>query len=348
MPVKIAIVGCGAIGQRRHIPECVANPDSRLTALVDPVPGRATELARKWGGEPFIDYRQMLKHADVDAVVVCGPNALHAAQTIDALKAGKHVLCEKPMATTRRDALAMIAAAKKAKRFLMIGQNQRLMPAHRKAKEILDSGRLGKPLTFRSSFKHPGPEGWSVDAAKSWFFKKDAAVMGVTGDLGVHKADLMRWLLGQEFVEVSAQIGTLDKRGPDGKLIPLDDNALLILKTQKGLLGSIEVSWTNYGAEDNATIVYCQKGVLYMGTDPQYGVIVRYGDGQEERYRLGDMATNTRQVASGVMDAFVKSLLDKRKPEIDGMEGYQSLDVILTAMEAGASGKVRRIGKQGK
>src|SRR5947209_17773538 len=128
MPVKYGIIGCGAIAQRRHIPECVANPESKLAALADPVKERVDELAAKYGAKAYTDYKEMLRDPGIDAVVVCGPNALHAQQSIDALSAGKHVLCEKPMATTREDAKAMLAAAKKNKKFLMIGLNQRLMP----------------------------------------------------------------------------------------------------------------------------------------------------------------------------------------------------------------------------
>jgi predicted dehydrogenase len=345
MPVKYGIIGCGSIARHRHIPEAAANPDSRIVAVCDPVPGRAAEVAAKYDTKAFTDHKEMLATADIDAVVVCGPNSLHAPQSISAMEAGKHVLVEKPMATTRAEAKAMIAAAKKAKKFLMVGQNQRLMPAHQKAKEILDSGCLGKVLTFRTSFKHRGPDGWSIDGAKSWFFQKEAAVMGVTGDLGVHKADLMRWLLGQEFTQVSAIISTLDKRTPDGKLLQLDDNAFLLLKTTGGITGSVEISWTNYGMEDNMTVVYCQKGVLYLGTDREYGVIVQYRNGNKDLHKVGAMATNTKQVTSGVIDAFTASILKNRRPKIDGMEGYRSLDVILTAMEAAAAGQTLKIAK---
>src|SRR5207248_4775346 len=136
--------------------------DSRVAALADPVKERVDELAKKYKATAFADYKEMLKSPEVDAIVVAGPNSLHAQQSIEALNAGKHVLCEKPMATTREDAQAMIKAAEKNKKFLMIGLNQRLMPPHVRAKEILSSGRLGKPLAFRTAFQHPGPEGWSV------------------------------------------------------------------------------------------------------------------------------------------------------------------------------------------
>jgi predicted dehydrogenase len=344
MAVRYGIIGCGAIAQRRHIPECVANPQSKLVALADPVAGRAEELAAKYGAKAYTDYTKMLADKDIDAVIVAGPNSLHAAQSIEALAAGKHVLCEKPMATTREDAKAMLEASKKQGKFLMIGLNQRLMPPHVKAKKILQSGDLGNVLAFRTAFKHPGPEGWSVDAGKSWFFNKGKAFMGVTGDLGVHKADLLRWLLGQEFVEVSGFVSTLDKRDDEGKLIDLDDNALLTLKTDKGVIGSMILSWTNYGPEENYTVIYCQKGVLSLGTDPQYGVIVDYRNGERELHKVGEMSTNIKQVASGIIDAFTRSIATQTPPAIDGMEGYRSLDVILTAMEAAKTGKTMRIG----
>ena len=344
MPVKYGVIGCGAIAQRRHIPECVANPESKLVAVADPVKERVDEVAAKYEAKAYTDYKEMLKDSTIDAIVVAGPNSLHAQQSIDALNAGKHVLCEKPMATTREDAKAMLEAAKKNKKYLMIGLNQRLMPAHMKAKKILQSGVLGNVLAFRTAFQHPGPEGWSVDAGKSWFFKKGQAFMGVTGDLGVHKADLLRWLLGQEFTEVGGFISTLDKRDPDGNLIDLDDNAYLKLKTSSGIIGSMILSWTNYGPEENYTVLFCEKGVLSLGTDGQFGVIVDYRNGERELHKVGQMATNTKQVASGIIDSFTKCIASNTPPEIDGMEGYKSLDIILTAMDAAKEGRTMKIG----
>jgi UDP-N-acetylglucosamine 3-dehydrogenase len=166
----------------------------------------------------------------------------------------------------------------------------------------------------------------------------------VTGDLGVHKADLLRWLLGQEFAEVCGILSTLDKRDPNGKLIDLDDNAYLTLKTTGGIIGSMILSWTNYGAEENYTVIFCQNGVLSIGTDPTWGVIVDYRNGERELHKVGEMSTNTKQVASGIIDSFTQAIANNKPPEIDGMEGYKSLDIILTAMEAAKSGKTMRIG----
>ena len=102
--------------------------------------------------------------------------------------------------------------------------------------------------------------------------------------------------------------------------------------------------WTNYGAEENYTVLLCQNGVLSLGIDPSYGVIVDYRNGERELHKVGEMSTNTKQVSSGIIDALTKSILSKTPPEIDGVEGYKSLDIILTAMEAAKEGKAKKIG----
>jgi len=343
MPVKYGIMGCGAIGQRRHIPEVAADPRAKVVALCDINKARVQQIADKYNAQAYTDHRQMLKEADIDAVIIGTPNYLHAPQSLDAFRAGKHVLVEKPMACTRAQAKAMINAAKKAGKFLMVGQNQRLMPPHAKAKQILDSGVLGKVLNFRTAFKHSGPENWSVDGVKSWFFNPDQAVMGVTGDLGVHKADLMRWLLGEEFVEVAGFTATRDKKGADGRAIALDDNAYFSLRSASGVIGTMMISWTGYGGGDNSTCIYCKYGCLTLGGDPAWGVMVDYRNGNRERYAVGAMATNEKQTDSGVASMMTTAILENRKPEIDGWEGYRSLNVILTAMEAAKQGRTLKI-----
>ncbi|MEM6552121.1 MAG: Gfo/Idh/MocA family oxidoreductase [Planctomycetota bacterium] len=342
--VKYGVIGAGSISQHRHLPEIHENPDSVVAAIADPVKDRVQQISAKYNAQPFRDYKQMLELKEIDAVVVAGPNALHAPMTIDALKAGKHVLCEKPMAGTRAEAKKMIAAAKKARKYLMIGMNQRLMSPHAKAKEVLDQGKLGKVLTFETTFKHPGPDGWSVDGAGSWFFKRGPAVMGVCGDLGIHKADLMRFLLGEEITKVAGSVRTLHKKQPNGKPIPLDDNAFFTLETASGSLGTMTISWTNFGGfEDNGTTLYCANGVMRIARDDTYGVMVDYANGQKERHITGAVATNEAQVGSGIPAMMTDSIINRRKPEIDGDEGYKALNVILTAIEASKEGKAKTV-----
>lgn len=333
--VRVAVVGCGAIAIRRHIPEYAVNPNVEFVAFVDPVIERAQEQAEKYGAEAFASYEEMLSKIKPDAVSVCTPNYLHAPVTIAAANAGAHVLVEKPMASTDEEAAAMIEAASKNGVYLMVGHNQRLMPPHVKAKEILKNGSLGRVLTFRTSFGHPGPEGWSVDGKGSWFFRKPEAIMGAMGDLGVHKSDLIRYLLDDEVAQVTGFIGTLDKEGTD-----VDDNATCLLRMKSGAIGTLVASWTYYKGEDNSTVFWCENGVLKIGTDPKDQIIVELRNGTVERYNVGAISTNDKQETSGVVDAFINSIVTKTQPSISGEEGRKSLAVILAAFESQATGKV--------
>lgn len=336
--IKVAVFGCGAIAERRHIPEYAANEQVELVAFADPIIERAEKMAETYGGKGYASYEELLANEEVDAVSVCTPNYLHASMAIAAANAGKHVLVEKPMACTAEEGEQMIEAAKKNGVFLMVGHNQRLMPPHVKAKELLESGKLGKVLTFRTSFGHPGPEAWSVDGADSWFFRKEEAIMGAMGDLGVHKSDFIRYLLNDEVSEVAGFISTLHKEGTE-----VDDNATCILRMKSGAVGTLVASWTQYKGGDNSTVLWCENGVMKIGTVEGDEVIVELTNGTVETYKVGAMATNEKQVPSGVIDAFVESILTNTPPSISGEEGLKSLNVILAAFESQKTGQIIKL-----
>jgi predicted dehydrogenase len=154
----------------------------------------------------------------------------------------------------------------------------------------------------------------------------------------------MRYLLGEEITEVTGFYATMHKTNHKNQLIATDDNAYLTCKTASGVLGSIIVTWTNYGEpEANYTCIYGSKGVMMISADPVWSVIVRRPGGEEQRFKIGQMSTNEKQVSSGVSDAFTASILKGQKPAIDGLEGYKSLNVILTAMDAAAQKKSLKI-----
>ena len=142
MPVKYGVIGCGAIAQRRHIPECLANPDSVLIAIADANQVRCDELGQKYGVKSFCDHKELLAIKEVDAVIVSGPNAMHAPQTIDALNAGKHVLCEKPFTLGAESAHRMVSAARCAGRVLTMASKFRFVPDVIKAKSLIEDGDI--------------------------------------------------------------------------------------------------------------------------------------------------------------------------------------------------------------
>ena len=317
--IKIGILGCGKIAQVRHIPEYAANPDCQLVGFYNPTKSRAEDMAAKYGGLAYGTAEELLANPEIDAVSVCAANYAHAALSIQALKAGKHVLCEKPMATTLADCEAMVECAKKNGKFLMIGHNQRLAKAHMEAKRLIDAGLIGDIITFRTSFGHGGPETWSISPGKNvWFFDKKKAAMGVMADLGVHKTDLIQYLTGQRVVRTTARLVTLDKRGEDGELIGVDDNAVCIYEMSGGAFGTMTASWTYYGAEDNSTVLYGTKGIMRIYDDPAHSIVVKLADGQEQVYDVEQIQTNDNQTKSGVIDLWVDCLKNNRAPEISG------------------------------
>ncbi|MFE5323215.1 Gfo/Idh/MocA family protein [Paenibacillus sp. NPDC056579] len=336
--IKIGVIGCGAIARRRHLPEYAQLPNVDIVAVADVFAGRAEEMAAQYGAKAYTDYRELLRHEELDAVSVCTPNALHAPITIAALEAGKHALCEKPMAVSEAEARAMIAASERNGKLLMIGHNQRLMLPHQKAKQLLASGELGRVLTFRTSFGHGGPESWSIEGAGGWFFKKELAFIGAMGDLGVHKADLMRYLLGEEIIEVGAFVGTLHKPNTD-----VDDNAVCIVKTESGIIGTLAASWTYKAKEDNSTVFYCEHGILRLIEDSTYNVIVEKNNGEKVLHQIGKVATNEKQTESGIVREFAGHITANTKPAISGEEGMKSLKIILAALESAETGRMVRI-----
>ena len=161
--LHVGIIGCGAIARQRHAAEYKNNENTTIVGVFDVSRERAEAMANDFGGKVYDTAEALIADPAIDAVSVCVANAFHAAIAIDALNHGKHVLGEKPMAITLAECEAMYAAAIKNGKRLLIDHNQRLTPAHRKAKEIIASGELGRVISFAATFGHKGPEMWSAD-----------------------------------------------------------------------------------------------------------------------------------------------------------------------------------------
>ena len=338
--IKVGIVGCGSITQQRHAPEYHENARAEIGGFYDVNPQRATALCAAYGGKAYDTFEDMLADPTVQAISICSPNDTHCDRTVRALRAGKHVLCEKPMAQSLQESRIMTAAQKESGKVLMIGHNQRMVAAHQKARELLLSGAIGKVLFLQSNFKHAGPEHWSIDRTPStWFFSKQQAGFGVLGDLGAHKLDLIRFLTGKEIKTVFATMMTLDKQTPEGELISLEDNAVCQFFLDGGLPGIIHVSWTNYGYEDNSTFIYGKTGVMKIFSGYSDDIVLEMRDGSTAKYNVGAISTNAKQVRSGIIDEFIASILENRSPIVTGCDGHNTLAVIVSAMESYKQGR---------
>jgi len=266
----VGIIGSGGIAQGAHMPAFAALPDVEMLAVCD-VSKTARESAAEKFGVPnqFEDWAPMLAMDEIDIVSVCTPNTYHFQPTMDALKAGKHVLVEKPMAISVAEAKKMGAAAKKAGRKLMIGQTCRFNPQSKAMKDFMDSGAVGDVYYARAmALRRRGIPGWGA------FTSKELSVGGPVFDIGVHILDLTLWLMGfpqpvSVSGSVSAHIGT--RPGPqvagmgnwDPKKYGVEDFGVGYVRFKNGASLVLEASWALNIAEDVFSTMICgTKGGL--------------------------------------------------------------------------------------
>lgn len=329
MGIKVGIIGCGSITRYRHAPEYKANPYVDEIIFFDRNLERAKELAKEFGGRAVDKVEQLYTDPTIVAISDCSSNESHHIYSSNALLSGKHVLCEKPLAINTEYANKILEAQARSGKKLMIDHNQRFTKAHQKAKEIIGKKELGEVLTFQTTFGHKGPESWGVDKSNAtWFFKKERSHSGVAGDLGIHKIDLIHYLLDDEIEEVHSFYGALDKVDEKGQPIEVCDNVVCALKTKKGRIGTASFSWTYYGSEDNSTTIYCQKGIIKIYHHPENQLIIEMKDGGVVKYELEPIQTNDNQTNTGVIDTFIDSIIHDKEPMVTGKQALAALKVI--------------------
>ncbi|MDR2506294.1 MAG: Gfo/Idh/MocA family oxidoreductase [Oscillospiraceae bacterium] len=341
--MRVGIIGCGRITEFRHAPEYTENPDCEIVGCCDTNPERSQFIVNMFGGKAFAAPTELLAQK-LDAVSVCAANRDHARLAMEALRSGANVLCEKPMAVTLEECESMVRAAREMGKTLVVGHNQRLAAAHRKAREMIAQGVIGRPLSFRTTFGHSGPEIWT-GTRNPWFFDGSRSAFGALADLGAHKIDIVQYLLGEPIVEVTAYLPTLDKTYPDGEPINVDDNAVCIMKTRSGAVGTLHASWTFYPPEDNSTVVYGSKGTIRCFADPAASLIAESKEGKTERFDLDPITTNEDQLSgmrrnTGVIDDFVRAIQTGVPSVNDGASALQTMRVVFAAIRSNGEGHV--------
>jgi len=219
---RVAIVGTGMIANAGHIPAWKnLKDDVEIVAVSDALEDRAKLIAKTEGiPNAYGDWRKMLAEANPDIVSVCTPNTYHKEITIEALKSGAHVLCEKPIATSYADAVEMYDTASSAGRHLMVGQSSRFTNRSKAAKEITDAGKLGKIYYAETYYmRRRGTPTWGQ------FHIKKHSGGGPVYDLGVHMIDLLFWIMGNpKVVAVSSLTWTVFGNKDEGLVTSLADS----------------------------------------------------------------------------------------------------------------------------
>ncbi|MBI4603639.1 MAG: Gfo/Idh/MocA family oxidoreductase [Planctomycetes bacterium] len=314
-------------------------PQAEVVAVASPTPGHAKDFAVKHGiPHSFTDYKKLLEMDEIDAVVLGIPNDLHCQVTVDAARAGKHVVCEKPLALNLDEADRMIAACRQAKVKLLYAEELCFAPKYVRLKRLLDDGALGKPTLLKQSEKHNGPH-----APHFWDVERSGG--GVVMDMGCHAIEFFRWMLGKPkvlsvYAQMSTDVHASKTRG--------DDNAVLILELEGGVTAVAEESWTKLGGMDDRAEVYGSKGAAYANLLQGSSILTYSETGYD--YAV-EKAGTTRGWSFTMyeeiwnygfpqeMAHFADCVLGASEPLETGEDGRAVLEIVFAAYQSAGTGR---------
>ena len=320
--VRIGIVGCGAVAEQGHLPATQHVSQIQVTALVDKNLERASDLAQRFNIPYFTDdYRNIFDK--VDAVIIALPHNLHAQVSIEFLRRGIHVLCEKPMALTADECNRMIEAAHQSGAILSIGLVRRYYDTSRLVKQIIQDGWLGQIQSFE--VEEGGIYNWPT--ASGFFFRKEVAGGGVLIDAGAHTLDMLLWWLG-DYSDVAYW---------DDAMGGVEANCRLKLTLKSGITGTVELSRTHTLKNaykiigDRATIEVpihdCYVNITFEGS-PVYGQI----EAKDLTWSSDAEKTYLDYMIEQLTD-FSESILLGRQPFTPGEEARRSISLIQRCYE---------------
>jgi predicted dehydrogenase len=346
-PINCAVIGAGAIGHD-HLASFRQHPDARVVALAEVSPERGRDAAAKFGVPELVtDHRELLKRDDIQVISVALPNYLHAPVALAALRAGKHVMIDKPMATHAREAAKLVAEAEKRGLLLMVGQNARFTPEVQTARKLVEDGVLGEVYHAKTAWTRRT----GIPRIGSWFTQKQFAGGGCCYDIGVHALDRCLFLMGEfEAAAVSGQ--TYAQFGPRGlgnggwgrsEIDPkakfdVDDLAVALIKLKSGRTVLLEASWAGHQADPdyNGTQLFgTEAGLalpplrLFKPTKTGYG---------NELVNLATPYVNTNRMVH-----FIDCLLGRAEPYVKPAESLAVQKILDAIYESSRIGREVRI-----
>lgn len=345
---NIAVIGAGAIGIN-HIQSFQKHPAANVAALAEVSKERGREAADTFGIPDLVtDYTELLKRDDIDVISIALPNFLHAKVGLEALRAGKHVMLDKPMATNAREGARLVAEAKKRRRVFMVGQNNRFSQEVQTARQLVDKGVLGEVYHAKTAWSRRS----GIPRIGSWFTQKKFAGGGCTYDIGVHALDRCLYMIGDfDAAAVSGQ--TFSKLGPLGrgegawgkgeidpnKPFDVDDLAIALIKMKSGRTVLLETSWAVHQEDRD------YNGTQLFGTDAGLMLsplkLTRSG---KTGYTVEQLDMLPPLVNPDRMVHFVDCLLGKAKPFVKPEESLATqkiLDAIYKSAETGREVRIR-------
>lgn len=327
--IRVASVGLGVMGQRR-LDVLSQNQDVAIVSVCDIDRKRAENTAKKFSCDFSEDLEQTISRNDVDCVVISVPNKFHADVSISAMKHRKHVFCEKPMANTPKEAVDMVDAAKENGVFLKVGSNHRFFPNVLKARELVESGMIGKPLIFRGWIGHDGSK-----FGAAWFKDYELTGGGTLIDNGCHILDISRMLLG-EAESCVAEVDNLVKQD----IKPAEDYASAVYRTRNNGVISINCSWLEWYGYLYFE-VYGDAGFLIA--DARYGNKLVWGKKDQDNVQTFDYTNKPQQSYKLEMAHLIDCIRKGIQPEPSGYDGMRVVQMIHAAYESSTNGRRTRV-----
>ena len=280
MPSGVALIGAGAIGELRAA-AVAQTPELSLVVVADVRATTAQTVADQHGGEATTDWQSAVTRLDVDLVIVSTPPNLHAKMALAAIGAGKHVLCEKPLAATLDDAERICDAADAAGILLKTGFNHRYFPSMAFAKRLIDSGKLGDVISVHAYAGHPGGQEFGHD----WVHEGTVTGGGSLVDNGIHILDLTRFFLGDAEVQTAT--------GYTANLVwpfqTAEDNGYALFRADTGAIVQLHASWTDWRGYRFWVETVGTKGYVRASYPPmlaQWGTTPKPGIRARKRYNI--------------------------------------------------------------
>lgn len=328
--LRVGIVGCGGIANQKHMPALKRNPDVEMVAFCDIIKEKADKAVIDFGAEgakAYADYKELLADKTIDVVHVLTPNKEHSFITVDALKSGKHVMCEKPMAKSYKEAMEMVNAAKESGKILSIGYQYRCNPAPLYAKKMCEAGDLGDIYFAKAhAVRRRAVPTWGV------FLNEDEQGGGPLIDIGTHALDMTLWtmdnykpksVMGTTYKKLSDQTQTGNAWGDwDPKEFTVEDSAFGFITMENGATIILEASWAlnTLDVKEGLTTLCGTKGGIDMAKG---GKELRFN-----RAHHGVLSTETPDLSAGGVAFF-----DGATAEPQDIENRNFYDAIIKGTE---------------
>lgn len=350
---KIAIIGCGGIANGKHMPSLKKLNNIEMVAFCDIVEEKAAEAAKQYGtaeAKVYTDFADVFKDPSIDIVHVCTPNDSHARIAIAALEAGKHVMCEKPMAKTAEEAQQMVDAAKRTGKKLTIGYNNRFRSDSQHLKQICDSGELGEIYMAKAhAIRRRAVPTWGV------FLDEEKQGGGPLIDIGTHALDLTLWMmnnykpkivLGKAYHKLSQRENAANAWGPwDPAKFTVEDSAFGMIVMEDGATIMLESSWALNTLEvDEAKCTLCgTEG----GADMKGGL--RINGEQHSRLFTKEVELNAGGVAfydgkeenpaDLEMKLWIQAIEEDKEPVVTPEQAFVVSQILEAIYESSKTGK---------